>query len=163
MTEAQIKVEIQNLISKLSDTEKVFPISEEEVKLAWRQTRRKINSKTDLFTVLCTLNLLNAAMKNKDLKQLIYYAEIKINVARVINLLISLPANTYDIDIYINPAENNCAYIEIYGIQFSFHNISVNEAIKNFIQSEANLIKEWQSIRLQRIASPLFNLAISLR
>ena len=87
------------------------------------------------------------------------YAEIKGNVSRILHYLASFNYNKYDIEFYINTAEK-CAYVEIFNLQFSFHNININETLKAYIDSDRNNIKPWREIRLQKIAGELFNLAL---
>ena len=83
------------------------------------------------------LTLLNASIKLPDFKNQLTYSEIKGNVSRILHYLISLEFNKYELDFYINPTER-CAYIEIYGLQFSFHNININDTINVFIDSDKN-------------------------
>ncbi len=73
---------------------------------------------------------------------------------------IDLQFTEYGADVYINPAEK-CAYVEIFGLQFSFHNIGLNDHLGAFAGSDRNRIKPWKEIRLQRVAGELFNLAVA--
>lgn len=54
-------------------------------------------------------------------------------------------------------------YIRSFGFQFSFHNITITENIKRFIESELNVPVTWDRIRLQAIAKELFILAKKLK
>ena len=54
-------------------------------------------------------------------------------------------------------------YIRSFGFQFSFHNITITENIKRFIESELNIPVTWDGIRLQAIAKELFILAKKLK
>ncbi|EJL70329.1 hypothetical protein, partial [Chryseobacterium populi] len=56
---------------------------------------------------------------------------------------------------------DKCAYIEIYDLQFGFHNIIIDEKLQNFIESPDNNPKPWKGIRLQKVAGELFNYAIN--
>lgn len=113
----------------------------------------------DFFKIITAINLLNAAIKRPEYKNQISYGEIKGNVSRILHYLISLKIDKFDLDFSINPVEK-CAYIEIFNLQFSFHNIKINEKISSYIDSERNIIKPWKEIRLQRIAGELFKLAL---
>lgn len=57
--------------------------------------------------------------------------------------------------------QENCAFIEIKTLQFSFHNITVDEKLKNFINSPKNKVQKWKGLRLQKIAGELFEYAHS--
>lgn len=152
---------IEVLKKQATNGDFVTVISENNVLKAQEIIKRNAYSKVDFFTILASINLLNAAIKRPEFKKQVSYIEIKGNVSRVLNYLISLKINKYDIDFSINPVEK-CAYIEIFNLQFSFHNIYINEKINTFIASERNNIKPWKEIRLQKIAGEIFNLALAL-
>ena len=152
---------IEVLKKQATNGDFVTVISENNVLKAQEIIKRNAYSKVDFFTILASINLLNAAIKRPEFKKQVSYIEIKGNVSRVLNYLISLKINKYDIDFSINPLEK-CAYIEIFNLQFSFHNIYINEKINTFIASERNNIKPWKEIRLQKIAGEIFNLALAL-
>jgi hypothetical protein len=161
-----------NIISALDDrivdlkkqalnSDFVTEISETNVLKAQQIIKRNAYSAVEFFTILASINLLNAAIKRAEFKKQISYNEVKGNISRVLHYIISLKFNKYDLDFSINP-EEKCAYIEIFNLQFSFHNININEKINAFIESERNNIKPWKEIRLQRIAGEIFNLALTL-
>ena len=117
-----------------------------------------INNK-ELIKVLVAMNLINAALKRKEFKSkdkgaLIHYGLLKPRVSRLFHNLID-NRQKFEIDFYINQQEK-CAYIEIEGLQFSFHNITIDESLKAFINSPLNNPKPWKGIRLQKIAGELF-------
>lgn len=153
------RIEVLKRLATNSDF--VTEITENNVLKAQEIIKRNAYSKVDFFTILASINLLNAAIKRPEFKKQINYREIKGNVSRVLHYLISLKINKYDIDFSINPIEK-CAYIEIFNLQFSFHNIYINEKINTFIESERNNIKPWKEVRLQKIAGEIFNLALAL-
>jgi hypothetical protein len=152
---------IEVLKKQATNGDFVTVISENNVLKAQEIMKINAYSKVEFFKILASLNLLNAAIKRPEFKKQVSYIEIKGNVSRVLNYLISLKINKYDIDFSINPIEK-CAYIEIFNLQFSFHNIYINEKINTFIASERNNIKPWKEIRLQKIAGEIFNLALAL-
>ena len=154
------KIEALKILSQ--DNSYVSEITETSVGEAKLLAKTKAYSKHDFFLILASLNLLNAAIKRADFKKKIRYYQIKMNVSRILNHLLQLENHNYDINFYINPLEK-CAYVEIFNLQFSFHNILIDDRMKAFIDSEKNIIKPWQEIRLQRIAGELFNLAIDMR
>ncbi len=116
----------------------------------------------ELIKVLVAMNLINAALKLKEFKSkkgdkdaLIYYGFLKPRVSSLFHNLIVNRQN-FDIDFYINQQEK-CAYIEIQGLQFSYHNITIDETLKLFINSPLNNPKPWKEVRLQKIAGELFD------
>ena len=120
--------------------------------------QRDIQSKNDVFIKLCSLNLLNAAIKDKEYKEELSYGYIKPCVSRLVNFLVSHFDDGYADELYYD-AQGQCMYIRCYGIQFSFHNIVVTKDISAFANSELNNPVKWDGIRLQPISKDLFLLA----
>ena len=120
--------------------------------------QREVQNKKDVFVKLCSLNLLNAAIKDKEYKKELSYGYIKPSVSRLVNFLVSHSENRYVDELYYD-APNQCIYIRCYGIQFSFHNIIVTKEIATFADSELNVPVKWDGIRLQPISKDLFFLA----
>ena len=122
------------------------------------------NNNKELFNVLIAMNLINAALKRKEYKSsksdkdaIVYYGMLKPRVSRLFHNIID-NRHKFDIDFYIdNTTKDKCAYIEIEGLQFSFHNITIDETLKAFINSPLNNPKPWKGIRLQKIAGELFD------
>lgn len=125
---------------------------------ATQYIQRDVQSKNDVFIKLCALNLLNAAIKDKEYKKELSYGFIKPRVSRLVNFLASHFENGYADELYYD-AQGQCMYIRCYGIQFSFHNIIVTKEISIFANSEKNNPVEWDGIRLQPISKDLFLLA----
>lgn len=114
----------------------------------------------ELLIVLASMNLINAALKRKEFKSkekdaLIHYGLLKPRVSRLFHNLID-NRQKFEIDFYIDEHEK-CAYIEIEGLQFSFHNIAIDESLREFINSPLNNPKPWKGVRLQKIAGELFD------
>jgi hypothetical protein len=120
--------------------------------------QRDIKSKKDVFIKLCSLNFLNAMIKDKEYKKELSYAYIKPCVSKLVNFLVSKFENRNTDELYYD-AQGQCMYIRCYGIQFSFHNIIVTKEISVFTNSEKNNPVEWDGIRLQPISKDLFLLA----
>lgn len=120
--------------------------------------QREVQNKKDVFVKLCSLNLLNAAIKDKEYKKELSYGYIKPCVSRLVNFLVSHSENRYVDELYYD-APDQCIYIRCYGIQFSFHNITVTKEIATFADSELNVPVKWDGIRLQPISEDLFFLA----
>lgn len=115
----------------------------------------------ELFQVVLSLNLINAALKMKEYKSkeknaIIHYGMLKPKVSKLLNYMLEIDTLEFNCDFYIDAA-NHCAYIEIAKLQFSFHNITITNKIQTFIDSKKNQPKEWKGIRLQKIAGELFD------
>lgn len=123
--------------------------------------QRDIQSKNDVFIKLCSLNLLNATIKDKEYKKSLSYGFIKPRVSKLLTFCISHINEDYVDELYYAPQEH-CVYIRCYSIQFSFHNIIETNEIKDFISSTKNVPVNWDGIRLQPIADKLFMLAKEL-
>lgn len=125
---------------------------------AKQYNQRDIKSKKDVFIKLCSLNFLNAMIKDKEYKKELSYAYIKPCVSKLVNFLVSKFENRNTDELYYD-AQTQCMYLRCYGIQFSFHNIIVTKEISVFANSEKNNPVEWDGIRLQPISKDLFLLA----
>lgn len=149
---------LTKIIEYLKDENFTSAIGEADIKEAKKYAVTEINqihSDRELFIVLASINLLNSAIKRKEYKRIIVYSEIKNRITRILNHLINRKTQSDSIKFFINPKEK-CAYIEILGIQFSFHHISMYGLIPRFLESGKNNIEEWKGLRLQRIAGELF-------
>ena len=150
---------IEELLFKAVHSDVTAEISEADVIQAKKLVKQNARSTHEFFVIFASLNLLNAAIKRPQYKKKLHYSEIKGNVSRLLQHLITLDFNEYNVAFYINPSEK-CAYLEIYTIQFSFHNILMSEAIEAFMHSDLNKVKAWKEIRLQKIAGELFELSM---
>lgn len=119
---------------------------------------RTVRTKNDAFLVLCSLNLLNAAVKKDEYKKLIGYGSIKPAVAKFVQFCIIDEESNLVEELKYN-AQKQCTYIRCYGIQFSFHNVGVNRLGEDFVKSFANERVDWDGVRLQPIALELYHLA----
>ncbi|AZA55363.1 hypothetical protein [Chryseobacterium sp. G0201] len=117
-------------------------------------------NKIDLFSVICSMNLINAAIKSKNFKEMVYYGMLKPKVSQFLKYILENEKLKSEVQFYIDKADK-CAYIEIYDLQFGFHNITIDEKLQNFIESPGNNPKPWKGIRLQKVAGELFNYAIN--
>ena len=150
---------IKELLFKAVHSDVTADIAEVDVIQAKKIVKQNARSTHEFFLIFASLNLLNAAIKRPQYKKKLHYSEIKGNVSRLLGHLITLDFKEYNVAFYINPIEK-CAYVEIYTIQFSFHNILMSEAIEAFIHSDLNKVKAWKEIRLQKIAGELFGLSM---
>lgn len=117
-----------------------------------------VGTKQALLLRLCSLNLLNALVKQEEYKKVLNYGMIKPKVFYLIKNLSNKDLLGLCDEIYIKPSEN-CAYIRCYGFQFGFHNINAKALEEEFPQL-VNEEGEWDGVRLQPIAEQLYVLAI---
>lgn len=136
-------------------------ITSENVIQAKDHLNRKPETTEDLFLIVCSMNLINAAIKTKKFKELINYGMLKPKVSKLLLGILEDKDNHFEVEFYINPSQQ-CAYIEICGLQFGFHNITIYEKLKDFINSVENKPVEWKGVRLQKIANELFDYAVKI-
>ena len=134
---------------------------EKLIKDAQQYILQEPQSKKDVFMALCSLNLLNAAIKKEEYKKSLSYGFIKPHVSKLLVFCISHINEGYVDELYY-ASQEHCVYIRCYGIQFSFHNIVETNEIKDFMDSTKNVPVNWDGIRLQPIADKLFMLAKEL-
>lgn len=108
------------------------------------------------FKVLASLNLLNAAIKDKRWKSMLSYRFIKGLACRVFERLETRPVE--GIRYSYDPLEM-VLYFDARGVIFSFHHVPMSMRLRSFVQSERNIPIEWKGVRLQAIPVELYNLA----
>jgi hypothetical protein len=157
---------IINMCSELSKIIELTELEEFKTTITYEQiilAKDIINSspksKEHLLLILCSMNLINSAIKRKEFKEVIHYGMLKPKVSKLLIYLLEHNDAELDIQFYINESQK-CAYIENYGLQFSFHNITIYEKLKDFINSPLNKPADWKGVPLQKIASELFEYAI---
>lgn len=153
-------LEFNEIIALSNDDNHISDITTEKLTQAKTTLLITPNNNKELFNILVSMNLINAALKRKEFKSkekdaLIHYGLLKPRVSRILHHLID-NRQKFEIDFYINQQEK-CAYIEVEGVQFSFHNITIDESLKAFINSPLNKPKPWKGVRLQKIAGELFD------
>ena len=133
-----------------AETGIVFEITEEAVKKAKLIVKKqRVSSDEQVCKYLCALNLLNAAIKKPEFKKELSYGLIKGNAGALIRLIDKLGNSAA---CYYYNKEERCLYYKIYGVVFSFHQVSNSAGL----QKAATAIPiEWSGIRLQRIAQPI--------
>ncbi|WP_343614121.1 hypothetical protein [Flavobacterium sp.] len=136
-------------------------ITFENVVQAKDYIKRKPESTEEFFLIVCAMNLINAGIKTKEFKEYIHYGMLKPRVSKLLLAILEDTERQFDIQFYINESQQ-CAYIEIYGLQFGFHNITIYDELKIFINSAENKPVEWKGIRLQKVANELFNYAVKI-
>lgn len=114
--------------------------------------------KDEFFLNFAAVNLLNAAAKKKEFKEIAKYKDIKRHATYLFSLWVAdhslAEEASYDI-------ADKCLYIRCHTLQFSFHFIyDKYQPIVDFIHSEENKPTTWDGIRLQPIATQILELAI---
>jgi hypothetical protein len=114
--------------------------------------------KDEFFLNLAAVNLLNAAAKKKEFKEIAKYKDIKRHATYLFSLWVAdhslADEASYDI-------ADKCLYIRCHTLQFSFHFIyDKYQPIVDFIHSDENKPTTWDGIRLQPIATQILELAI---
>ena len=132
------------------------------IKEAKQYIQNTPQDKKDIFMILCSLNLLNALIKKKEYKDILSYSFIKPHVSLLIDFCISNIENEYIDESYYSEHQH-CVYIRCFGIQFSFHNITLTDKIRKFMDSPKNVPVEWDGIKLQPIAHELFILSKEIK
>lgn len=116
------------------------------------------HDKDEFFLNLAAVNLLNAAAKKKEFKEIAKYKDIKRHATYLFSLWVAdhslADEASYDI-------ADKCLYIRCYTLQFSFHFIyDKYQPIVGFIQSEENKATPWDGVKLQPIAVDILNIAV---
>ena len=121
------------------------------------QANMLVETKQGLFLRLCSLNYLNALVKEKEYKGVLGYWMIK---PKALQLAIDLMRNGQSSlcdEIYVKEHED-CLYIRCYSLQFSFHHINVKVLVNNYPEL-CNADTKWDGVKLQSVAGELYNLA----
>lgn len=116
-------------------------------------------TKKEVFLIIASFNLLNAAVKKTEFRTLVNYGFIKPRVTRLFEYLAENISLRLIDALHYSPKEQ-CLYFRIYGLQMSFHDIIGNHpTLRAFAKSEEDTPMEWTGIRLQPVAERIFNLA----
>lgn len=129
-------------------------ICESKAQKAYLNTLMKIKNEYDLFYYLASINLLNAYVKkdyaSKDFKHNYIF---NLNLANTLENIVK--KNFENVKIYI---DSDVVYIDIFNVQFSFHNIKYSTILNNYKLSSKNKVQVWKGIRLQSISSELYDI-----
>jgi hypothetical protein len=147
-----ISQKVAEIYSNVGDKEQMIDKMMVEKSLDVVANQVVLNSTTLLY-FLSAVNLLNAAVKLNDFKLCISYGAFKPKVSVVADLVLRNPQYFEEVKIFYNVKER-CLYIEIYGVVFSFHNVTETDTIKRVATRNERI--EWPGIRLQCIAQELF-------
>lgn len=142
-----------------SQTSPMKEITGNNVIDAMRIAQGNCYSLDDYFRSFASLNLLNAAIKTQKWKKLLTYSFIKGYASRLWTHCIYHPIK--GLEYYYN-SEENVLYFRIYGVVFSFHNVTKNTKAQLFSEASKQAPIEWPGIRLQKFPVELWDLATSL-
>lgn len=133
-------------------------INSSKVALAMEIVKAKdASSKLAVFRYLAAANLLNAAIKQKEYKECLHYGFIKNNLSRMVESLLFTPGQKFLEQLYISKREN-CLYIRVCTLQFSFHNVLLLKKMRRFAANPPEHVG-WDGIRLQPLAEQILDLA----
>lgn len=148
----RVKTEYQKIDLEASAT----PIDKAYVEEAITILRTlRIYKTREVFLYLSAINLLNAAIKHTEYKKELGYGFIKGKALLAAKIIIT--RYRYNDIRYYYDTNEKCLYIDVYGVVFSFHNILEDPLIIETAAKSDRIV--WPEIRLQRIATPLFELA----
>lgn len=109
----------------------------------------------EVFLQLCALNLLNVAIKKEEFAGYVSYDLVKSYVAK---LLLVIDSIKDDLICYFYNKEESCLYVRIDKIVFSFRHVPLTAEI---LKASFSMPIVWPGVRLQQIAQPLLDYAIS--
>lgn len=121
------------------------------------QAKMPVQTKQELFMRLCSLNYLNALVKKKEFKSVLGYGMIKPNVMHLAMNLVKNGKIELCEDISFKPDED-CLFVRCYGLQFSYHHVGVRVLEEECPELQNDEV-QWDGVRLQPIAEPLYDLA----
>lgn len=105
----------------------------------------------DIIIALCSLNLLNAAIKTPRFKESLGYRFIKTKAASLISWIDALKVSSV---MYYYDTKERCLYFKFGEVIFSFHQVPL---LPEILKASRNQPIKWGGIRLQKIAQPLFD------
>lgn len=126
----------------------------EEIKGIMVDAEINVGTTQDLFLRLSSLNYLNSLVKKKEYKGLVNYGMIKPNVIRLVIDLFKQGKERLSEEIGVNLIED-CLYIRIYGVQFSFHHVNTKMLTDELEALSKNDVM-WAGVKLQPAARDLY-------
>lgn len=134
----------------------------DEIKVILDITKTRPQSKRECFLKFAALNRLNALVKKDVYKGVIKYWQIKPKVYELVKAVFEAGHREFFDAIYWDKAEK-CIYINIYGLQFCYHNVTfdgLNDDDKNYITSYP---QTWEGLRLQPVSEAIYNKALEIQ
>lgn len=158
----QEKFDIQSLLKEINHpSQETYEINKSDLMEAFGIIKIHPNNEEDLFHSLCAINLINAYLsrqrsnnhlKEKDNKLFRNMYYFKTYLSDILTQRIK--SENFSTPFFIS---TNLIIIEIFGFQFSFHNIPLNDTLMEYTKSLNNKEIVWTEKRLQPIATLLLN------
>jgi hypothetical protein len=128
---------------------------------AFEYTRGMPQNSLEAFRVFCALNVISVGAKKKLVDNHRANGILRPHVARVVTYALEHPElNILDAIYFDTRTKPNCVFIICMGIQFSYHNIPMdNDIIVSFCNSEKNKLIAFDGIKKQPIAEEMFEFA----
>ena len=127
----------------------------DEIKVILDITKTRPQSKRECFLKFAALNRLNALVKKDVYKGVIKYWQIKPKVYELVKAVFEAGHREFFDAIYWDKAEK-CIYINIYGLQFCFHNVTfdgLSDDDKSYITAHP---QNWEALKLQPISETIY-------
>lgn len=151
-------MELNNLIQRIqyANGTDAIEIDEASAQFALRMTWLNVETIDDAFLFFASMNVLNAYVKKSDAGENFFKRyEFKRDIVRVLEHLILNPIK--NVSIYL---DKDVTYIDLLGLQFSFHHLPRTTILKEYQTNDKNLPFEWKGIRLQPFAKSILDEAI---
>lgn len=153
-------MELNNLIQRIQGANEtdVIEIDETSAHFALRMTWLKVETIDEAFLFFGSMNVLNAYVKKKDAGEEFFKRyEFKRDIVRVLEHLLLYPIKK--VSIYL---DKDVTYIDLLGLQFSFHHLPLTTILKEHQKNDMNFSFEWKGIRLQPFAKLILDEAIEM-
>ena len=151
-----MKLEELMAMIKAMDETKEQELEVEDAKLAMRLTHLSVIDTQSAMLFFAAMNFLNAYVKKPDADLHFHKRYLfKFDVTRVLEAILQNPIN--GVSIYLAP---DVTYVNVGGLQFSFHNLEQTEILTTYQQSEKNNVQEWTGLRLQPAAKQVLDYAL---
>lgn len=153
-------MELNDLIQRIQNANETdaIEIDEAAAHFALRMTWLNVETLDEAFLFFASMNVLNAYVKKKDAGDNFFKRyEFKHDIVRVLEHLILYPIK--NVSFYL---DKDVTYIDLLGLQFSFHHLPLTAISKEYQTSDINLPFEWKGIRLQPIATLILDEAIKM-
>lgn len=136
----------------------------ETIEEAFEYTYKMPQNSKEAFRVFCALNLISVGAKKKLINNHRANGIIRPHVVKVVSYALEHPELNLIDSVYIDGnCSPNCIFIICMGVQFSYHNVPLNnEVIISFCSSEKNIPIPFDGIKKQPIAMEMFELAKEL-
>ena len=162
------KLIIKELLTEIEyPSKEIYNINKSDLMEAFAIMKIHPSTDDDFFHFLCAVNLINAFLSRQRAKKELKKKEYKLfkNMyyfkTYLSNILTErIKANNFSCPIFIT---ENLIMIEVKEFQFSFHNVPLNDALLQYIQSPLNKEIFWNGKRLQPIAPLLLNYSRACR